>query len=1081
MPGQYLFEVTVSDSRGFTEVYGTVPLTLYDVGGTLPTNNPPTAIPQAVSAAPASVTPITVTGSDPEGYALVFTVTSQPVNGTLTGTAPDLTYTSDGGYTGSDSFTFQVMDSEGQTSSATVSISVSGAGIELYAYDGFDYPPGSNILTPLNGGTGFATAWARAEEGSNDSITVTTGPPGTGSTNAAPATPGSLDGVFNNAAVTTSPTGSGNRYIDGASGDDRITALRKLNQSAGALAGDDKVLWASVIWTMNGSSYGRQVGFALGTDGLRNRSQNVSTNTSWGGTGAGVAMGVGGAISSQAVTPTIWNGGNQVTRTTTGAKSLSTTQDNIVILKYVFADGSDPDTVSAWAFAEGDTITEAIFNGNAVSAQSVVDQNTLNILSFGQSQHDREAIDEIRIGNSFAAVIGVQGAPPDTTPPTLAAADIVDDRAGEPVVQNTPVSYSVTFSEEMNPATVDATDFSNAGSASITINSIIHPLHGVFVIQVTPTTAGSLQLQVDSGAVLTDAAGTPLDTAAAIADDTVITVNPLIVPVPNVTGVPQASAESSIISAGLAVGIVTSQYHATAPAGNVIGQSPAAGTSVSLGSPVDMVVSLGPSDGRDFPLADIPVSGTFTGTQSDTLVSDDIYQALTEEKTGGSPPSRVSFMEHKWLFEVEGGGTVTFHVEAYHTDNSENDHFTFAYSTTGPDGTYQDMLTVIKTTDDDVSQTFVMPAGISGTVHVRVIDTDRSVGNGSQDTLSIDEMYFLSASGPVMTTVPNVTGLAQATAEADIVAANLIVGTVTSQNSESVLAGDVLSQNPAGATSIAEGSGVDLVVSLGPVMTTVPNVTGLAQATAESNLVAANLVVGTVTSQNSGTVAAGDVISQNPTGGTSLAEGSAVDLLVSLGPVMTTAPNVTGLAQTTAESNLVAANLVVGTVTTQNSGTVAAGDVISQNPTGGTSLAEGSAVDLVVSLGPVPDYDAWQTQYPAADLADRAADFDGDGVSNGEERLWGLDPTLASPVTPILEAPGPAGIFRYTRRDTARTGATYSIWTSPSLLPDSWTEDTEAGQVAGDPDANHVETVTVTLSPGRLGGARLFVLVRVTE
>ena len=160
------------------------------------------------------------------------------------------------------------------------------------------------------------------------------------------------------------------------------------------------------------------------------------------------------------------------------------------------------------------------------------------------------------------SVIGVQGAPPDTTPPTLAAADIVDDRAGEPVIQNTPVSYSVTFSEEMNPATVNAADFGNAGTASITINSIIHPLPGVFVVQVTPTTPGSLQLQVNAGAVLTDSAGNPLDTAAAISDDTGITVNPLIVPVPDVTGMPQASAESSIAAAELAVGTVTSQYHA---------------------------------------------------------------------------------------------------------------------------------------------------------------------------------------------------------------------------------------------------------------------------------------------------------------------------------------------------------------------------------------------------------------------------------------------------------------------------------------------------------------------------------------
>jgi hypothetical protein len=326
------------------------------------------------------------------------------------------------------------MDTEGQTSTAAISINVSGAGIEVHAYEGFDYPLGSNILTPLNGGTGFASAWARAPEGANDSITVTTGPPGTGGTNAAVASPGNLDGVFNNVAVTTSPPGSGNRYIDGASGDDRITALRRLSQSAGALAGDDKTLWASVLWTVSGNDYGRHVGFALGTDGLSNRGRNVSTNTSWGGSGAGVAIGVGGDINnSSQVTPAIWTGGNLAARTTIGAKALSNTYDNIVILKFVFADGSNPDTIRAWAFSENEPVTEAIFEAHAISAQAVVNQDALNILSFSQSQHTREAVDEIRIGNSFAAVIGVEGPPPDTTPPVLVS--ITDDRGGETMQQ----------------------------------------------------------------------------------------------------------------------------------------------------------------------------------------------------------------------------------------------------------------------------------------------------------------------------------------------------------------------------------------------------------------------------------------------------------------------------------------------------------------------------------------------------------------------------------------------------------------------------------------------------------------------
>ena len=72
----------------------------------------------------------------------------------------------------------------------------------------------------------------------------------------------------------------------------------------------------------------------------------------------------------------------------------------------------------------------------------------------------------------------------------------------------------------------------------------------------------------------------------------------------------------------------------------------------------------------------------------------------------------------------------------------------------------------------------------------------------------------------------------------------------------------------------------------------------------------------------------------------------------------------TGQLQATAEANIVAAGLTVGTVTTAASATVPAGDVISQNPVACMACASPSdPVDLVVSTGPIdiPDacLDAW--------------------------------------------------------------------------------------------------------------------------
>jgi len=135
-----------------------------------------------------------------------------------------------------------------------------------------------------------------------------------------------------------------------------------------------------------------------------------------------------------------------------------------------------------------------------------------------------------------------------------------------------------------------------------------------------------------------------------------------------------------------------------------------------------------------------------------------------------------------------------------------------------------------------------------------------------------------------------------------------------------------------------------------PTSALVPQVAGLAQAAAESAITGVGLTVGTVTNAYSYTVAAGSVISSNPAGGTTVAVGSTVDLVISLGQQTVTVPQVAGLAQAAAESAITGVGLTVGTVTNAYSDTVAAGSVISSNPAGGTTVAVGSAVDLVVSL-----------------------------------------------------------------------------------------------------------------------------------
>src|ERR1700687_27359 len=119
---------------------------------------------------------------------------------------------------------------------------------------------------------------------------------------------------------------------------------------------------------------------------------------------------------------------------------------------------------------------------------------------------------------------------------------------------------------------------------------------------------------------------------------------------------------------------------------------------------------------------------------------------------------------------------------------------------------------------------------------------------------------ILFVSGCAKMTVPNVEGLTQAAATTAITAAKLTVGTVTQQISNTVATGKVIRQDPASGSSVAQGSPVNLVISSGPQMVTVPNVEGLTQDPATTAITAAKLMVGAVTQETSKSAAGRRVV-----------------------------------------------------------------------------------------------------------------------------------------------------------------------------------------------------------------------------
>jgi len=87
-------------------------------------NDAPFATAQSVTVTEGIAKAITLAGADVEASALTYTIVTQPANGTLSGTPPNVTYTSNASYVGPDSFTFKVNDGTYDSNIATVSITV---------------------------------------------------------------------------------------------------------------------------------------------------------------------------------------------------------------------------------------------------------------------------------------------------------------------------------------------------------------------------------------------------------------------------------------------------------------------------------------------------------------------------------------------------------------------------------------------------------------------------------------------------------------------------------------------------------------------------------------------------------------------------------------------------------------------------------------------------------------------------------------------------------------------------------------------------------------------------------------------
>jgi serine/threonine protein kinase/beta-lactam-binding protein with PASTA domain len=165
----------------------------------------------------------------------------------------------------------------------------------------------------------------------------------------------------------------------------------------------------------------------------------------------------------------------------------------------------------------------------------------------------------------------------------------------------------------------------------------------------------------------------------------------------------------------------------------------------------------------------------------------------------------------------------------------------------------------------------------------------------------------------------------------------------------------VFSQTPRPGDRIQKNNFVTIYVSTGPPKTAVPSVVGEQIAQALSDLQDAKLKGRQVTVDSD--KPQGQVISQSPKAGASVAEGTSIKLNVSKGPTPVGVPNVVGSTYDTASSILQAKGFAVRRTDVKSD--QPKDTVIGMTPTAGTLQPPGAIINLTVSKGPttstVPD------------------------------------------------------------------------------------------------------------------------------
>jgi serine/threonine-protein kinase len=217
-----------------------------------------------------------------------------------------------------------------------------------------------------------------------------------------------------------------------------------------------------------------------------------------------------------------------------------------------------------------------------------------------------------------------------------------------------------------------------------------------------------------------------------------------------------------------------------------------------------------------------------------------------------------------------------------------------------------------------------------------VISQDPAPGDFVHDG---DRITVVVSRGPPPVTLPKVENVPVLEAQLALTNKGFVVTTAEVYN-DTIVAGNVVSTDPAGLAKAPRESTIKLLVSKGPTPVPVPDVSGGTCDSATQALTQAGFKA-TCDQVFSETVAAGKVVNTDPPANTALQRDTAVTVHVSKGPERIQVPNVVGMPLEAASQRLQAAGFQVAVPNYKPGGKVKA-----MAPAAGNLAKRGDTVTL---------------------------------------------------------------------------------------------------------------------------------------